>query len=308
MSFTLQDVLSRLRGVRRSGAGYMAFCPAHENRKTQALSVNEGRDGRVLLYCHRGCTYRQIVEALGLAPQAAPIIPRTNIRPVRQPDDGGRVEAARRLWRETKPLAGTPAQHYLENRGIHLATWPLALRFHPACTHPSGSRLPALVAAVAVHHEGKLRLTAVHRIYVTHDGRKAAVEPRKASLGNVKGGAVWLTRPTSQLIITEGVEDALALMTANCGDSRFADWSYAAAVSANNLPNLELPREVQTVVVGADNDDTGRNAANEAACRFLCEGRDGQIAYPPDGHKDFNEALLAQRREAQETPPAIRDV
>jgi putative DNA primase/helicase len=304
MSFTLQDVLSRLRGIRRCGSGYMAFCPAHNDRNTRSLSVREGRDGRVLIHCFANCTYRQIVEALGLAPQAAPIPVVSASRPVRQPDDAGRIEAARRLWRETEPLAGTPAQHYLESRGIHLANWPLALRFHPACPHPAGSRLPALVAAVAVHREARLRLAAVHRIYITHDGHKADVEPRKASLGNVKGCAVWLTRPTSQLIITEGIEDAAALMTANCGDSRFADWSYAAAVSAGNLPHVELPVAVRTVIIAADNDEAGRKAANEAACRFLREGRDGRIAYPPEGFKDFNEALLATRREAQELTAA----
>ena len=301
----LQDVLSRLHGVRRSGSGWQAFCPAHDDRKTRSLSVREGQDGRVLIHCFANCTYRQIVEALGFAPQASPVpVPSTSIRPVRQPDDRNRVERVRRIWRETKPLAGTPAQRYLENRGIHLPTWPLALRFHPACPHPSGSRLPALVAAVAIHREGKLHLTAIHRIYVTHDGRKAAVEPRKASLGNVKGGAIWLTRPTGRLIVTEGVEDALALMTMCHGDSRFADCSYAAAVSAGNLPNLELPSEVRTVVVGADNDEAGRKAATEAACRFIRDGREGLIAYPPDGAKDFNEALLSQHREAQETTTA----
>ena len=303
---TLQDALSRLHGVRRCGSGYVAFCPAHDDRKTRSLSIREGQDGLVLLYCFAGCTYRQIVEALGFTPQAVPIpvVPRTSIRPVRQTDDRNRIEAVRRIWRETEPLAGTPAQHYLENRGIHLPNWPLALRFHPACPHPSGSRLPALVAAVAAYREGKLRLAAIHRIYIAHDGRKADAEPRKASLGNVRGAAVWLTRPTDWLIITEGIEDALALMTANCGDSRFAGWSYAAAVSAGNLPNLELPREVRTVVVAADADDAGRKAATEAACRFIDEGRDGRIAYPPEGFKDFNEALLATRREPQELTAA----
>jgi hypothetical protein len=298
----LDSVLSRLRGVRRSGAGYVALCPAHDDRKTRSLSVREGQDGRILIHCFVGCSYRQIVEALGLAPQATPApVPCTSTKPVRQPDDAGRVEAARRLWRETKPLPGTPAQHYLESRGIHLANWPLTLRFHPACLHPSGSRLPALVAAVAAHSEGKLHLTAIHRIYVTPDGRKADVEPRKASLGNVKGGCIWLVRPTDRAIITEGIEDAAALMTAHRGDSRFAGWSYAAAVSAGNLPNLELPVAVRTVVIAADNDEPGRRAANEAACRFISEGRDGRIAYPPDGAKDFNEALLTQHREPQPT-------
>jgi putative DNA primase/helicase len=298
---SLNDILSRLRGVRRSGDGYTAFCPAHDDRKTRSLSVREGEGGRILLHCFANCTYVQIVEALGFAPQAAPVpVLRTSIRPIRQADDAGRVEAARRIWREAKPLPGTPAQRYLENREINLPTWPLALRYHPGCPHPTGSRLPALVAAVAVYREEKFHLVAVHRIYVTSDGRKVAVEPRKASFGSVKGGAIWLSRPTSQLLITEGIEDAMALMAVHHGDSRFADWTYAAAVSAGNLPNLELPPEVRTVIVAADNDKAGRQAATEAACRFIREGRDGRVAYPPGGFKDFNDALLAERREKEQ--------
>jgi hypothetical protein len=295
----LSDILSRLRGVRHSGGGYTAFCPAHDDRKTPSLSIREGENGKVLLHCFggAGCSYRQIVEALGFAPQTAPIpVLRTTIKPVCQADDAGRIEAARRIWREARPLAGTPAQRYLENRGICLATWPPTLRYHASCPHPFGSRLPALVAAVAAYREGTLHLTAVHRIFITSDGCKAAVEPRKASLGSVKGGTVWLTRPTDRLIVSEGVEDAMALMTMYHDDSRFDGWSYAAAVSAGNLPHLELPPEVRTVIVAADNDEAGRRAANEAACRFVREGRDGRVAWPPSGFKDFNGALLAERR------------
>jgi len=40
-------------------------CPAHDD-KTPSLSVNEGRDGRVLVKCHAGCTPGAIVDALGL--------------------------------------------------------------------------------------------------------------------------------------------------------------------------------------------------------------------------------------------------
>jgi putative DNA primase/helicase len=298
----LNDVLSRLRGLRRCGSGWQAFCPAHDDSKTRSLSIREGQNGLVLLYCFANCTYPQIVAALGLAPQAAIPVPRTSIQPVHQRDDRNRVELVRRLWRETKPLAGTPAQHYLESRSVHLPNWPLALRFHPNCAHPSGSRLPALVAAVAVHREGKLHLTAIHRIYITPDGRKADVEPRKASLGNVKGGAVWLTRPTGRLIVTEGIEDAMALMTMYHDDPRFVGWSYAAAVSAGNLPHLELPSKVRTVIAAADNDDPGRKAASEACCRFILEGRNAYVALPPAVFKDFNDALLSEQRD--EAPAA----
>jgi hypothetical protein len=45
----------------------MALCPAHKDRKP-SLSIAKGSDGRVLLYCHAGCKYESIVEALGLSP------------------------------------------------------------------------------------------------------------------------------------------------------------------------------------------------------------------------------------------------
>src|SRR5207253_4292901 len=51
--------------VRRSGKGWSCRCPAHDDRKN-SLDVAEGAEGRVLLHCHAGCTYAQILAALGL--------------------------------------------------------------------------------------------------------------------------------------------------------------------------------------------------------------------------------------------------
>lgn len=42
-----------------------ARCPAHDD-KNPSLSINEGADGKVILYCHRGCATEAIVEALHL--------------------------------------------------------------------------------------------------------------------------------------------------------------------------------------------------------------------------------------------------
>jgi hypothetical protein len=61
----LDVVLSRLKGVRRSGKQWTALCPAHDDRH-QSLSISEGRDGRVLLKCHAGCDAQAIVRAIGL--------------------------------------------------------------------------------------------------------------------------------------------------------------------------------------------------------------------------------------------------
>jgi 5S rRNA maturation endonuclease (ribonuclease M5) len=64
MSMPIEKLLSRLN-AKRSGEGYIANCPAHEDRKP-SLSINEGRDGRVLLHCHAGCSTDDVLAAAGL--------------------------------------------------------------------------------------------------------------------------------------------------------------------------------------------------------------------------------------------------
>lgn len=59
-------VLDRLVAVRRTGqSSWLARCPAHEDR-TPSLSVRQGDDGRVLLYCFAGCGAVDVIDALGL--------------------------------------------------------------------------------------------------------------------------------------------------------------------------------------------------------------------------------------------------
>lgn len=59
----LQDVLRVLSGVKRVRNGYIAQCPAHSDR-TPSLSIRETDDGKVLLYCHAGCDYRDVRNAI----------------------------------------------------------------------------------------------------------------------------------------------------------------------------------------------------------------------------------------------------
>jgi hypothetical protein len=58
-------VVSKLHGVRRSGAGYVALCPYHHDSEP-SLSINEGEDGRVLINCFADCEREEIVKAIGL--------------------------------------------------------------------------------------------------------------------------------------------------------------------------------------------------------------------------------------------------
>jgi 5S rRNA maturation endonuclease (ribonuclease M5) len=61
----IETVLETLEGARKSGAGWSAKCPAHEDR-APSLAVAEGDDGKALVFCHAGCPTSAVVKALGL--------------------------------------------------------------------------------------------------------------------------------------------------------------------------------------------------------------------------------------------------
>jgi hypothetical protein len=58
-------VLARLDGVRRSGRGWIARCPAHADR-SPSLSIAEGDEGRTLIRCFAGCDVTDVLGAVGL--------------------------------------------------------------------------------------------------------------------------------------------------------------------------------------------------------------------------------------------------
>lgn len=67
MSDVLHElVLPKLEGVRASGSGYVALCPAHDDRNP-SLSVSVGEKQPVVLNCQAGCDGDAILTALGLS-------------------------------------------------------------------------------------------------------------------------------------------------------------------------------------------------------------------------------------------------
>lgn len=62
---TAAEVVERLGGGRKSGTGWSVVCPAHDD-SNPSLSVSEGNDGGVVLHCHRGCSFDEIIVAAGI--------------------------------------------------------------------------------------------------------------------------------------------------------------------------------------------------------------------------------------------------
>ena len=289
-----RTVTAALGGRWHTGYG-TARCPAHDDR-TPSLSLRDGRDGRLLAYCHAGCEWTAVADALraqGLLPGRGRGRPPAAVNPAARAarEREEREEAARRArqarwcWEGARAVEDTPAERYLLARGI-TGPLPRTLRYHPACWHaPTARRRPALVALV----EGSSSF-AVHRTYLTREGRK--LEPAgdaKLMLGTTLGGAVRLRegRGGGALVVAEGIETALAVRQGAAGRLSSDAWLWAA-LSAANLAGLVLPPLGGRLVVAADGDAAGWDAAEALAARAREAGWDVTIAAAPEG-RDWND-------------------
>jgi hypothetical protein len=61
------EVAAALGGKRASGGNYLCRCPGPMHKhgdRNPSLSVKEGANGELLLYCFAGCSFEEIMAAL----------------------------------------------------------------------------------------------------------------------------------------------------------------------------------------------------------------------------------------------------
>ena len=190
------------------------------------------------------------------------------------------------------PLAGTPAEAYLHQRGV-VVSEDADLRYHSDLTHwETRAGFPAMVGIVR-SREGQV--IAVHRTYLATAGdgsstvSKAAVAKPRMMLGKSSGGAVRLAPIAANgvLALSEGIETGLAAMT---GCPGLAVW---ATLSTSGLEQVQLPPEAQRIIILADHDKSGAGAraADAAAAIFRGQGRKVAIAMSPHPGEDINDLL-----------------
>ncbi|CAM5409879.1 DNA primase/helicase OS=Streptomyces microflavus OX=1919 GN=Smic_80740 PE=4 SV=1 [Streptomyces microflavus] len=62
----LTEILGRLSGVEEDHDGYLAFCPAHNDRRHPSLKFTLKNDGMLLMVCRTGCEKADILKAANL--------------------------------------------------------------------------------------------------------------------------------------------------------------------------------------------------------------------------------------------------
>ena len=123
------------------------------------------------------------------------------------------------------------------------------------------------------------RIVALHRTYLTPDGRKAGVtNPKKVTgaAGPLAGACIPLHRPQRGVIgSAEGIETALAALCASTVPT-------VAAYCAGTLAAWRWPAGVQRLVIFADGDKAGREAADTLRARALASRLRVEVMTPTD--------------------------
>lgn len=210
-----------------------------------------------------------------------------------------KIAYAREVYRKTISIYGTPAEKYLQNRGLE-GQLPNDFRYTPNAIHPDTKKpTHTLIAPIK---NNKNEITGVVRIFLNKDGTKLnktligqdnqpfkAVQ--KANLGVMKNAAVTIqSNPISNtLLVAEGVETALSIAKAKPNEN------VLASLSVSQLKQIPVSSKIKNIVICADNDGSNpnsRKALISAVDHHLKSGKKVFISMP-HGHEksDFNDLL-----------------
>ena len=220
------------------------------------------------------------------------VVPRLDIKSSITPPELDKQKLARTIWEESRSIAGTLAQTYLECRGLEpAAEWFSgdALRFHPGCPFrlETGEtvRLPALTAVMRDDRTDAFR--GVHRTALAADGRAkstvAYLGSAKKMLGAAGGASVKISPDEdvcSGLHIAEGIETALACLSMG----HRPIWAVMTAGAVGDFPVLA---GIEVLTIFEDHDAAGRKAAERCGSRWFQAGLTVRFIRPRDALTDF---------------------
>jgi hypothetical protein len=179
------------------------------------------------------------------------------------------------------PVVGTPAERYLNKRGIVKAV-PDCLAYRPSAFGKFG-------ALVAKSMDERGNVLAVQQIYITDDGEKAPVPVAKRTNKAIEK---WAEKSAVRfaglqpVVLAEGVETALSIWQETGRET----W---ACLGLSNIGNAPLPPHA-AVTVARDGDVKGSKAdiqIQKEIEKLIRRGFTVFVATPPQG-RDFNNLLI----------------
>ncbi|MER8438329.1 toprim domain-containing protein [Mesorhizobium sp. M1312] len=204
----------------------------------------------------------------------------------------GRIFSALKIWEQSFPPHGTIVETYLATRGCLLSpsiTAAETLRFHPCCPFGPGNELPAMIALMRDVITGEPR--GIHRTALKEDGTGKRAMPRGSSpkmmLGIASDAAIRLQPASSLLGIAEGIETAFSA-------SQIFGVPVWAVMSAGGVSSLPVLKGLRRLIIFADHDAAGLQAARRCAWRHAKAGTDVEVRYPPTLNSDWNTYQLVE--------------
>ena len=252
--------LSRLEGVKKSGANWAARCPCRNDDMNPSLSIGQGNDGRVLVTCHRGtpCSVDQICEAMGIV--------KTELFPPKDRDDVVPQKVKVKAERQGK-LTLVKSYDYRDEDGKLLFQ---KQRF----VDENGKKTFRQRRLDHETGEWTYQLGDVPRVLYRLPEVIAALE---------HGTMVW---------IVEGEKDADNLVEAGFEATTMPNgagsWDelHTEAISKHNIRGA-------TIMIVSDNDEVGRKHAHTVATALRNAGCEVVTAVPPSGYKDVSDMIEA---------------
>jgi putative DNA primase/helicase len=188
---------------------------------------------------------------------------------------------------------------YLKNRGIpEMEQYPSVIRLRSSMVYKDSDgklqgNYPVMLSLI---QDADGKPVSLHRTYLDNNGEKAKVEEvrklMRAAADKLAGSAVRLFKPGKKLAVAEGIETALAV-------HELTGLPVWATISAPLMKSVVIPKEVEEVVIFADNDPVdkqgkraGIDAATVLAKRLREEGNKVQIVLPREVGKDFLDVYL----------------
>ncbi|AUX78118.1 TROPIM superfamily domain-containing protein [Sinorhizobium fredii] len=206
------------------------------------------------------------------------------IRPAEDVGTTGTEQIARELLDAAEESTERP-KAYLRRRGINSSPSVLKLVSAGVMHFITGKMLPAMIAPIT---DKDRRIIGVHVTYLTADARSNGVGIHgkvRRIYGELAGGLVVLqpADPEQPFILGEGIETVLSAM-------QITGFPGAAALSATNLPKIAPPK-CSEVIIAADADKPGIEAAEQLAGRLTSAGHKVRIAAPVTPGNDWNDEL-----------------